>query len=303
MNDVNKRIQNMLRWCDKIAVKWKNRGTKKVSPIYKYNNHNCSKKGGFCRFCKSSRKKAYFCNSYINAALVHGFKINDKNFLNDCLIYHGGGCGGQMRRTLNPAVKKGTMEIVKGISKKQAIFCNTKKQIEKAEEKLRPGDIIFVAREHKSKEDAKAVICHVLMWYGNGLITECAGDAGCCIRSAKFIKRGKQNRRIVKVYRLTGQSDPKNSRGEKSTKKSDKKVYSGKWPTLPKRGYFKLGDRMKNVEYVQKFLNWCGYDLKVDGYYGPKTREAVKKFQKVHGLAKDGCFGPKTLEKAKRIKK
>ncbi|MER3124516.1 N-acetylmuramoyl-L-alanine amidase [Bacillus pumilus] len=39
----------------------------------------------------------------------------------------------------------------------------------------------------------------------------------------------------------------------------------------------------------------------VDGYYGPKTADAVKRFQLMHGLAADGIYGPKTkaaLEKA-----
>ncbi|KIL23704.1 hypothetical protein B4127_2637 [Bacillus pumilus] len=39
----------------------------------------------------------------------------------------------------------------------------------------------------------------------------------------------------------------------------------------------------------------------IDGYYGPKTANAVKRFQLMHGLAADGIYGPKTkaaLQKA-----
>src|SRR6476646_10813454 len=32
-----------------------------------------------------------------------------------------------------------------------------------------------------------------------------------------------------------------------------------------------------------------------DGVYGPKTRSAVKRFQRAHGLAADGVAGPQTL--------
>ncbi|MDA7025583.1 peptidoglycan-binding domain-containing protein [Bacillus sp. CLL-7-23] len=32
----------------------------------------------------------------------------------------------------------------------------------------------------------------------------------------------------------------------------------------------------------------------VDGYYGPKTKDAVRRFQLMHGLATDGIYGPKT---------
>lgn len=39
----------------------------------------------------------------------------------------------------------------------------------------------------------------------------------------------------------------------------------------------------------------------IDGYYGPKTANAVKRFQMMHGLSADGIYGPKTkavLQKA-----
>lgn len=39
----------------------------------------------------------------------------------------------------------------------------------------------------------------------------------------------------------------------------------------------------------------------IDGYYGPKTANAVKRFQSMYGLSTDGIYGPRTktaLEKA-----
>ncbi|WP_411231537.1 peptidoglycan-binding domain-containing protein [Bacillus altitudinis] len=39
----------------------------------------------------------------------------------------------------------------------------------------------------------------------------------------------------------------------------------------------------------------------IDGYYGPKTANAVSRFQMMHGLTTDGIYGPKTkkaIEKA-----
>jgi peptidoglycan hydrolase-like protein with peptidoglycan-binding domain len=35
--------------------------------------------------------------------------------------------------------------------------------------------------------------------------------------------------------------------------------------------------------------------VSADGVYGPKTRAAVKRFQRAHGLAADGVAGPRTL--------
>ncbi len=52
----------------------------------------------------------------------------------------------------------------------------------------------------------------------------------------------------------------------------------------------KLGSKGEQVESLQIFLG-----LKADGSFGPKTEEAVKKWQKNNGLTADGIVGPKTI--------
>lgn len=47
----------------------------------------------------------------------------------------------------------------------------------------------------------------------------------------------------------------------------------------------------KEVKWGQWMLNKHGYNLKVDGIFGPKTLEAVKDFQKKKGLKVDGIVG------------
>lgn len=92
--------------------------------------------------------------------------------------------------------------------------------------------------------------------------------------------------------------------GGLATTSSSKKGYSGTFPTLPSRGYFKKGDKGENVKRLQRFLNWYGnYGLAVDGVLGDKTIAAVKKFQKATGLKQDGAFGKNSLAKAKSVKK
>lgn len=87
-------------------------------------------------------------------------------------------------------------------------------------------------------------------------------------------------------------------------KKATKKKYSGVFPKLPSRGYFKSGDSGTQVKRLQKLLNWAvDAGLKVDGELGSKTIAAVKKFQKAYSLVVDGEFGKKSLAKAKTIKK
>ncbi|MGN1299641.1 MAG: spore cortex-lytic enzyme [Candidatus Scatovivens sp.] len=58
----------------------------------------------------------------------------------------------------------------------------------------------------------------------------------------------------------------------------------------------KYGSRGNEVIQIQtKLKNWGYYTGNVDGIFGSKTLEAVKKFQKKNGLTVDGIVGPKTL--------
>lgn len=94
--------------------------------------------------------------------------------------------------------------------------------------------------------------------------------------------------------------------------KETKKGYSGTFPKLPARGYFKYDpktpkkfyDTGAQVKNLQRFLNWAvGANLAVDGYYGQATYNAVKAFEKAVGIRQDGLFGNNCLAKAKAFKK
>ena len=107
--------------------------------------------------------------------------------------------------------------------------------------------------------------------------------------------------RIYGYGRPNYDAEPKNTT---TTAEPVKKAYTGTFPTLPSRGYFRKGDKGTQVKNLQKFLNWSGgYGLVVDGDFGVKTLAAVKDFQKKNGLDVDGLFGKKSLAKAKAIKK
>jgi peptidoglycan hydrolase-like protein with peptidoglycan-binding domain len=54
------------------------------------------------------------------------------------------------------------------------------------------------------------------------------------------------------------------------------------------------GDTGGCVKTAQFFLDSWGYNLKIDGDFGPKTETAVKKFQKKAHLTVDGIIGPNT---------
>ena len=56
----------------------------------------------------------------------------------------------------------------------------------------------------------------------------------------------------------------------------------------------RYGSRGDLVKTLQSVLNARGYNLSVDGDFGPRTQSAVVSFQRAHGLGADGIVGPKT---------
>jgi murein L,D-transpeptidase YcbB/YkuD len=60
--------------------------------------------------------------------------------------------------------------------------------------------------------------------------------------------------------------------------------------------------KKEEVKWLQKALNkLINAKLVVDGDYGPKTKAAVKEFQRRYGLVVDGIAGPKTKAKIRRL--
>jgi peptidoglycan hydrolase-like protein with peptidoglycan-binding domain len=50
----------------------------------------------------------------------------------------------------------------------------------------------------------------------------------------------------------------------------------------------------EDVRYLQQVLNKKGYLVATDGMFGPKTEQAVIKFQKQQQILVDGIVGPQT---------
>lgn len=83
--------------------------------------------------------------------------------------------------------------------------------------------------------------------------------------------------------------------------------YTGEFPTLPSRGYFKKGDKGKEVVKMQKVLLWisegCLPKYGADGEVGNETINAVKVCQSILGCTTDGLYGKTTQAKAKAYTK
>lgn len=57
------------------------------------------------------------------------------------------------------------------------------------------------------------------------------------------------------------------------------------------------GSQGDNVRNIQGMLYQAGlYEGAIDGFYGPKTEQAVKDWQKYLDLKTDGMWGVKTLD-------
>lgn len=83
--------------------------------------------------------------------------------------------------------------------------------------------------------------------------------------------------------------------------------YTGEFPILPSRGYFKRNDKGIEVVKMQRVLEWispgCLPKYGADGDIGNETINAVKVCQSILGCKTDGLYGKTTQAKAKAYTK
>ena len=142
---------------------------------------------------------------------------------------------------------------------------NTKSNwAEQGEIKTLPEKLCCVFWADTSDKSKKS---HIGFYIGNGMMVHCSGE----------VKREKLS------ARCTHWAIPKGLDGDIPVT----------FPTLRK------GSKGEYVTLLQTKLIQLGYDLApygADGAYGNKTLEAVKCFQRDHGLTADGITGAKTWE-------
>ena len=59
-------------------------------------------------------------------------------------------------------------------------------------------------------------------------------------------------------------------------------------------GAYRVGDQGAEIAELQGKLVVLGYDVMPDGAFGPAMADAIKDFQKSHGMKADGMIGPAT---------
>ena len=79
--------------------------------------------------------------------------------------------------------------------------------------------------------------------------------------------------------------------------KANYEFFAGKpVATSPASGMLRMGAKGAAVRELQTLLGRAGLVVKVDGDFGPATRDAVKVFQELSGLTVDGVAGPATMK-------
>ncbi|MFE6377381.1 peptidoglycan-binding protein, partial [Bacillus subtilis] len=107
--------------------------------------------------------------------------------------------------------------------------------------------------------------------------------------------------KVGQVLKLTGSST---SSTKPSSKKTSYALPTGIYKvTSPKR----KGDDVRQIQKALAALYFYpdkgAKNNGIDGVYGPKTANAVKRFQLMHGLSADGIYGPKTKVKLESLLK
>lgn len=67
-------------------------------------------------------------------------------------------------------------------------------------------------------------------------------------------------------------------------------------PSVGDAAAFRVGDEGEPIKEIQQALVDSGYDVTVDGAFGPATEAALRKYQEDNGLEVDGLAGPMVYE-------
>lgn len=132
---------------------------------------------------------------------------------------------------------------------------------------------------------------HIGIYTGDGMVTEAAGTTQGVIQTKlhggkwKYWGLGKGIEYEFTPY------ESKNTNTEKTEKKT-----TISYPTL------RRGAKGELVTQLQDLLSKDGYNLAIDGIFGPGTQSCVRAFQKKYNLTVDGIVGPQTWGQLLKIK-
>ena len=138
----------------------------------------------------------------------------------------------------------------------------------------------------------------------SSFVTICAIAAG--VKELEYSGNAPTTRTLVRDFLKTGKfialEEPQYTHSDQYLRRGDILVKAGSHTvmvltngaaqyTMPN---LQNGSKGEYVKKLQEVLNSHGYDLVVDGAFGPKTRDAVKDYQSKHSLVIDGIVGKMT---------
>ena len=253
------------------------------------------------RTTQPSKNKYYIrqVSGGLNGA-VQGYPVvKNANVLCNCVGY----ANGRFNESINDPDLKGVAKTFK-----YQLVCNAENFIESAKNQglkisktpVLGGIMVWQKGATLSGSDGAGHVAFVEQVNSDGsIVTSESGYNGFAF---KTVKRTNSNGRWGQAsgYKFRGciiNPSVKNTTTNTTTK--EKQKYTGVLPTSNLR----RGSSGQQVKYLQKFLNWWGYKLDVDGGFGPLTESAVRKFQADTGIDCDGVVGPQTRNKMKTVKK
>ena len=127
---------------------------------------------------------------------------------------------------------------------------------------IKPGEIVYMQG-------------HVGIYVGDGYVVECTPKWKNCVQRTRL-----EDRKWLKHGFL-----PYIEYNKEAV------VHVVPSPTL------RRGCRSMKVSQLQDCLVTLGYDIAIDGSYGPETQKAVKRFQDSEHIQIDGIYGPQTRNK------
>lgn len=148
-----------------------------------------------------------------------------------------------------------------------------------------PGDIIFFDWDH-AVEDLPLDHVGIVISCVNGIVTYINGNGSSSVRVTKQTI-SVNNPTVAYWMRYVGE-DTKEANPPVNPEVPKKKMCTVELEQLSR------GCESASVETAQNLLADLGYDIDVDGQFGPNTEEFVKKFQKLNKLNADGVIGPLT---------
>ena len=203
-------------------------------------------------------------------------------------------CGGLFPHNANAAYSQD--EVVSKCGGSWVMKKNTSKSTRKAYlAKAKPGDIVCFdfGRMNAYRQ-------HI------GIVESVSGQYLICIEGNTSKSGSQSNGGMVVRQRRIYTSVCSAARPKWTSKEPPKAKYTGKLPTLPKRGWLQYGDKGEQVKLMQKFLIWAGFSVGeagADGDFGNATKLAVKAFQSLYCTSIDGGWGKECNAVAKSMSK